>query len=130
MGVREASRATGEVGVQPEWFYKGDGSCIVAPGAAIPSPDFALDGSEEPEIAGSMSSVGDGHRGVSAIAWRTSFPITSRSAPTIYGSRIRSCARRRSAPSCSPASFPPDIRGTSAESCAKADALGDAVPHR
>jgi hypothetical protein len=40
------------VGVQPEWFYKGDGSSIVAPGAPIPSPDFALDGGEEPEIAG------------------------------------------------------------------------------
>lgn len=39
-------------GVQPEWFYKGDGSAIVAPGADLPLPDFALDGGEEPEIAG------------------------------------------------------------------------------
>jgi len=39
-------------GVQPEWFYKGDGSSIVAPGADLPLPDFALDGGEEPEIAG------------------------------------------------------------------------------
>ena len=38
-------------GVQPEWFYKGDGSCIVGTGAPLLSPDFALDGSEEPEIA-------------------------------------------------------------------------------
>lgn len=28
------------------------GASIVAPGAPIPSPDFALDGGEEPEIAG------------------------------------------------------------------------------
>jgi hypothetical protein len=39
-------------GVQPEWFYKGDGSSIVAPGADLPLPEFALDGGEEPEIAG------------------------------------------------------------------------------
>jgi hypothetical protein len=39
-------------GVQPEWFYKGDGSIVAAPGAALASPDFALDGGEEPEIAG------------------------------------------------------------------------------
>lgn len=52
MGVEGGKPRNGEVGVQPEWFYKGDGSSIVAPGAAIPSPDFALDGSEEPEIAG------------------------------------------------------------------------------
>jgi hypothetical protein len=52
LGVERGKPRDGEVGVQPEWFYKGDGSSIVAPGAAIPSPDFALDGSEEPEIAG------------------------------------------------------------------------------
>jgi hypothetical protein len=39
-------------GVQPEWFYKGDGSSVVAPGADLPLPEFALDGGEEPEIAG------------------------------------------------------------------------------
>jgi hypothetical protein len=39
-------------GVQPEWFYKGDGSSIVRPGADLPLPQYALDGGEEPEIAG------------------------------------------------------------------------------
>jgi hypothetical protein len=39
-------------GVQPEWFYKGDGSTIAPPGGDLPSPDFALDGGEEPEIVG------------------------------------------------------------------------------
>ncbi|MGH8142775.1 MAG: AraD1 family protein, partial [Steroidobacteraceae bacterium] len=37
---------------QPEWFYKGDGSAIVASGQPLVSPSFAKDGSEEPEIAG------------------------------------------------------------------------------
>jgi hypothetical protein len=40
------------VGVQPEWFYKGDGRWLVSPGAALPKPSFALDGGEEPELAG------------------------------------------------------------------------------
>ncbi len=52
MGVEGGKPAPGETGVQPEWFYKGDGSCLVGPGAPLHSPDFALDGSEEPEIAG------------------------------------------------------------------------------
>ncbi|MBX3618605.1 MAG: FAH family protein, partial [Rhizobacter sp.] len=39
-------------GVQPEWFYKGNGTQAVAPGAALVSPAFARDGGEEPEIAG------------------------------------------------------------------------------
>jgi hypothetical protein len=52
MGVEGGKPEPGEPGVQPEWFYKGDGSSLVAPGADLPSPDFALDGGEEPEIAG------------------------------------------------------------------------------
>lgn len=52
MGVDGGKPAEGEIGVQPEWFYKGDGSCVVAPGEALPLPEFAEDGSEEPEIAG------------------------------------------------------------------------------
>ena len=52
LGLEGGKPAAGQVGAQPEWFYKGDGSSVVGTGAAIPSPDFALDGSEEPEIAG------------------------------------------------------------------------------
>jgi len=52
MGLEGGKPAPGEVGVQPEWFYKGDGSIIVAPDAPLAMPHFAEDGSEEPEIAG------------------------------------------------------------------------------
>jgi hypothetical protein len=52
LGVEGGKPAPGQVGVQPEWFYKGDGAAVTAPGAPFPSPDFALDGGEEPEIAG------------------------------------------------------------------------------
>ncbi|WP_160152434.1 AraD1 family protein [Microbulbifer sp. ALW1] len=52
MGVEGGKPAQGETGVQPEWFYKGDGDCVIPPEASIPSPSFALDAGEEPEIAG------------------------------------------------------------------------------
>ena len=52
MGVEGGKPEAGDVGVQPEWFYKGDGSTLVAAGEPLISPAFALDGSEEPEIAG------------------------------------------------------------------------------
>ena len=45
-------KSKSEAGVQPEWFYKGDGSWLVAPGQPLPLPSFALDGGEEPELAG------------------------------------------------------------------------------
>lgn len=52
MGEKGGRPAAGTVGVQPEWFYKGDGSILVAPGAPLTMPPFAEDGGEEPEIAG------------------------------------------------------------------------------
>ncbi|MCX8998268.1 GguC family protein [Rhizobiaceae bacterium BDR2-2] len=52
MGLEGGRPADGEVGVQPEWFYKGTGVNAVAPGEPLTSPAFALDGGEEPEIAG------------------------------------------------------------------------------
>jgi hypothetical protein len=60
MGVEGGKPASGAVGVQPEWFYKGDGTALVPPGAALPSPDFALDAGEEPEIAGLYFIADDG----------------------------------------------------------------------
>ena len=52
MGVEGGKPAAGTTGVQPEWFYKGDGSTLVGTGDPLPSPAFALDAGEEPEIAG------------------------------------------------------------------------------
>jgi hypothetical protein len=52
MGLKDGKPPKGKAGVQPEWFYKGDGSWLVAPGADLPQPAFALDGGEEPEVAG------------------------------------------------------------------------------
>ncbi|MFN7090434.1 MAG: AraD1 family protein [Allorhizobium sp.] len=52
MGLEGGKPKPGETGVQPEWFYKGNGFNAVAPGDDLVSPSFALDGGEEPEMAG------------------------------------------------------------------------------
>ena len=51
-GLKGGKPAGDGVGSQPEWFYKGDGSSVVGTGTALEMPAFALDGGEEPEIAG------------------------------------------------------------------------------
>ena len=52
MGLEGGKPPEGREGVQPEWFYKGDGTGLVGPDAPLLSPAFAEDGGEEPEIAG------------------------------------------------------------------------------
>lgn len=52
LGLEGGKPEAGGTGVQPEWFYKGDGAIVAAPGAPLNSPAFALDGGEEPELAG------------------------------------------------------------------------------
>jgi hypothetical protein len=52
MGLEGGRPAPGEVGAQPEWFFKGNGHAAIAPGDALEAPGFAEDGGEEPEIAG------------------------------------------------------------------------------
>jgi hypothetical protein len=52
LGLEGGKPARGAEGVQPEWFYKGDGSILAPPEGDLPNPAFALDGGEEAEIAG------------------------------------------------------------------------------
>ncbi|MGD9904165.1 MAG: AraD1 family protein [Vicinamibacterales bacterium] len=42
----------GTVGAAPEWFYKGTGAVLCAPGEALELPPHAHDGGEEAELAG------------------------------------------------------------------------------
>jgi hypothetical protein len=52
MGLSGGKPDKGKIGIQPEWFYKGVGTCVLAPGDPIPLPAFALAGAEEAEIVG------------------------------------------------------------------------------
>ncbi|MFQ3789386.1 AraD1 family protein [Halomonas sp. A29] len=69
LGVEGGKPAPGETGAQPEWFYKGDGACVVAPEAEIPVPHFAEDAGEEPELAG-LYLIGDDGQ-----PWRVGYAI-------------------------------------------------------
>jgi hypothetical protein len=52
MGIAGGKPEAGRIGIQPEWFFKGVGTCIVSPGAPLPLPAFALAGAEEAEVVG------------------------------------------------------------------------------
>lgn len=113
MGLENGKPKAGEKGVQPEWFYKGNGYGAAAPGAPLISPSFALDGGEEPEIAGIYVIAKDGtpFRIGFALSNEFSDHVTerinylflahSKLRPAAYGPEIRIGAA------------PDDIRGTS-----------------
>ncbi len=52
LGLETGKPKAGAEGSQPEWFYKGDGASVTAPESPFPSPAFAQDGGEEPEMVG------------------------------------------------------------------------------
>jgi hypothetical protein len=52
MGLEAGNPVEGQVGLQPEWFYKGNGSIVRAHGEDLETPPYGWDGGEEPEIAG------------------------------------------------------------------------------
>jgi hypothetical protein len=51
-GVDGGRPAPGQIGVSPEWFYKGTGATLRAHNEPLAVPPYAEDGGEEPEIAG------------------------------------------------------------------------------
>jgi hypothetical protein len=69
MGLEGGKPKGAGAGVQPEWFYKGDGSALVRPGGELPMPGFALDGGEEPEVTGLYMVAPDGK------PWRLGFAL-------------------------------------------------------
>ena len=101
MGMEGGKPKPGEIGVQPEWFYKGNGFNAVAPGEDLVSPSFALDGGEEPEMAGYYIIGDDGtaHRLGFSVANEFSDHVTEK---INYLFRAHSKLR--------PASFGPELR--------------------
>jgi hypothetical protein len=113
LGVEGGIPTDGKPGAQPEWFYKGDGSIVVAPGAALPSPDFALDSGEEPELVGLYVIGADGtpHRLGFAIGNEFSDHVTERENYLYLAhSKLRYCAV---GPELRSGELPADLRGTS-----------------
>lgn len=113
MGVEGGKPANGSPGVQPEWFYKGNGNMVAAPGGPLTSPAFADDGGEEPEIAG-IYVIGD-----DGTAFRVGFALSNEFSDHVM-ERVNYLYLAHS--KLRPASFgpeilvgdlPDDVRGTS-----------------
>ncbi len=112
-GLKGGKPAGGGVGSQPEWFYKGDGSSVVGTGAALEMPAFALDGGEEPEIAGIylIDSRGEPRRLGFCLANEFSDHLTERENYLwLAHSKLRPAAL---GPEILTGSLPVDVRGAS-----------------
>jgi hypothetical protein len=57
-GMEGGKPVAGKIGTAPEWFYKGDGRCVIAPEQPLELPAYALDGGEEVEVVG-LYIIGD-----------------------------------------------------------------------
>ena len=112
MGLEGGKPAEGRLGVQPEWFYKGDGRSIVAPEQPLVSPEFAADAGEEPELAGIYVVGPDGtpYRLGFALANEFSDHVMERTNYLYLAhSKLRSAAI---GPELLVGELPADIRGT------------------
>ena len=108
----EGGRPEGDgPGVAPEWFYKGDGSIVAAPGQPLTMPGFALDGGEEAEIAMLYVIDDDGR------PWRVGYALGNEFADHVLErqnylylahSKLRPCAF---GPELLLGELPPDVRG-------------------
>ena len=113
MGLENGKPKAGEKGVQPEWFYKGNGSQAVAAEQPLVSPSFALDGGEEPEMAGIYVISKDGN------AFRVGFAVSNEFSDHVterinYLYLAHSKLRQASfGPEIRIGAPPEDIRGTS-----------------
>ncbi|MEE9250256.1 MAG: AraD1 family protein [Alphaproteobacteria bacterium] len=113
MGLEGGKPQPGGIGVQPEWFYKGNGTCIVPPGAPLPMPAFALDGGEEPEIVGLYVVDGEGvpRRLGFALGNEFSDHVMERQNYLLLAhSKLRACSI---GPELLLGELPQDVRGTS-----------------
>jgi len=112
-GLEGGKPGPGETGQQPEWFYKGDGSQLVGPGEPLTMPAFALDGGEEPEVAGVYLIGPDGtpHRIGFCLGNEFSDHVTERhNYLWLAHSKLRQAAL---GPELIVGELPDDLRGTS-----------------
>lgn len=112
-GLDGGKPVAGEVGAQPEWFYKGDGSIVVRPGQAFPVPPFAEDAGEEPELTGLYVIADDGqpYRLGYALGNEFSDHVTERKNYLYLAhSKLRFCAY---GPELRVGALPPHLVGTS-----------------
>ena len=94
-GREQGRPREGEIGIAPEWFYKGDGSILQAPFGSLTIPGYAEDGGEEAEIAAIYLIAPDGN------PWRIGMAAGNEFSDHVFersnylnlaGSKLRSCS--------------------------------------
>jgi hypothetical protein len=94
-GVEKGRPAEGQIGIAPEWFYKGNGSVIQAPLALLTAPAYGEDGGEEAELAGVYIIGDDGtpHRlGFATGNEFSDHKFEKRNYLNLAGSKLRVCS--------------------------------------
>ena len=94
-GVEGGRPPDGKIGTPPEWFFKGVGTILRAPGEPLLVPSYADDGGEEAEIAGVYLIGPDGlpHRLGMAIGNEFSdHRFEKKNYLNLAGSKVRNCS--------------------------------------
>ena len=94
-GIEGGRPAPGQIGVAPEWFYKGTGAVLRAHGEPLIVPPYAEDGGEEAEIAGVyvIDAAGQPRRiGMAAGNEFSDHRYERRNYLHLAGSKLRTCA--------------------------------------
>jgi hypothetical protein len=94
-GIESGRPAEGEIGIAPEWFYKGNGAMLQAPFAPLTVPAYAEDGGEEAELAGIYVIAEDGTPYRIGMASGNEFSdhqFERRNYLNLAGSKLRTCS--------------------------------------
>jgi len=94
-GVDGGRPKPGEIGIAPEWFYKGNGAILRAHDQPLEVPFYAEDGGEEAEITGVYLIGTDGvpHRvGMATGNEFSDHQFEKRNYLNLAGSKLRTCA--------------------------------------
>jgi hypothetical protein len=112
-GVENGRPPSGKVGAQPEWFYKGDGSCLVASDRPLAVPDFSMRCGEEAEIVGLYLIDGEGtprRLGFALGNDLSDHPMEQQNGILLGHSKLRPCGL---GPELLTGPLPPSVEGTS-----------------
>ena len=94
-GVAGGRPKEGEIGVAPEWFYKGSGSMLRGPFEPLVVPTYAEDGGEEAEVAGIYIIGDDGAPYRIGMVQGNEFSdhqFEKRNYLNLAGSKLRTCS--------------------------------------
>jgi len=94
-GVEGGRPAAEEIGIAPEWFYKGNGTILRAHGEPLLTPPYAEDGGEEAELAGAYIIDDDGNPWRIGMCNGNEFSdhrFEKRNYLNLASSKIRTCA--------------------------------------